>query len=93
MGSIGVGINHTYKRRGDIMVMLKQKCYAPGCSRYVVPTVFNTYTELQPWYLRLFKSPVVHVFCTEHLERITAGRLSDNDPSTNPDLDNRSGYD
>ena len=26
------------------------------------------------------------VFCPEHNERITAGRISDNDPTTNPDL-------
>ena len=52
----------------------------------VTPNKYNTYIERKPWYIMLFTKQKTHVLCPEHLERMTAGRVSDNDLKTNPDL-------
>jgi len=52
----------------------------------VTPNKYNTYIERKPRYIMLFTKPVKHVLCLEHLERMTAGRISNNNPETNPDL-------
>jgi len=52
----------------------------------VTPNKYNTYIERKPWYIMLFTKQVKHVLCAEHLERMTAGRISGNNPETNPDL-------
>ena len=64
----------------------QQQCYAPGCTKMVTPNKYNTYIEKKPWYVMLFTKQKTHVLCPEHLERMTAGRVSDNDLKTNPDL-------
>ena len=64
----------------------QQQCYAPGCNKMVTPSEYNTYIERKPWYIMLFTKQKAHVLCPEHLERMTASRVSDNDPKTNPDL-------
>ena len=67
-------------------IVKQQQCYAPGCTKMVTPNRDNTYIERKPWYIMLFTKQMAHVLCPEHLERMTASRVSDNDLKTNPDL-------
>lgn len=55
-------------------------CDAPGCNHTVILS-----PEKAKESKRLNQGRLVG-YCPEHLERLTAGRISDNDPTTNPDL-------
>lgn len=63
---------------------MKVKCDAPLCDKEFEETKENTF-KVQG-VMNMFE-PKQH-YCPEHLERITAGIISDGDPSTNPDLPN-----
>jgi len=60
-------------------------CIAPECKRKV-EVGFLSYIGM--CFGSLFRGGnfSAAVFCPEHNERITNGRVSDNDPNTNPDL-------
>jgi len=59
----------------------KYMCCAPQCSRLV--DVSRTEAARS-----IAANGRVYALCPEHLERMTAGRISDGDPATNPDLSN-----
>lgn len=54
-------------------------CQAPLCNKKVR-------VKKRSFLKRIF-GPNLPVLCPEHRERMTNGRVSDNDSSTNPDLD------
>lgn len=67
------------------MAMIKVDCSAPLCPKKVdIDSTKLFFMKLSS----LFKggSFSAAVFCPEHNERITSGKVSDGDPNTNPDL-------
>lgn len=60
-------------------------CAAPGCSKKVRTTRFELFFMKLGSLLRGGDFSAA-LFCPEHNERITAGRVDDGDPNTNPDL-------
>lgn len=67
------------------LVIMNRKVYmcdAPQCPHYGTMTRKERIRSMCQNFGR------VVYYCPEHLERITAGRISDNDPNTNPDLNN-----
>jgi len=61
-----------------------QKCDAPGCDNEVEPNEENTYRipgEMWPFNHQYY--------CPACNERETSGRVSDHDPATNPDLEEK----
>jgi hypothetical protein len=62
-----------------------RQCSAPECTKVIevgwFQHLFNCFSSL-----RLGAQFAAMYFCPEHNERITAGRISDGDPATNPDL-------
>ena len=65
---------------------MKVRCNAPGCSSMVDVNRWEQFRKKMNSLLhgRDFHAPIL---CPEHLERITSGGVSDNDPTTNPDLE------
>ena len=61
------------------------RCYAPSCDKMVTINkrqhVINEVKNL--FRFGYFLDPAL---CPEHLERVTSGKISDDDPNTNPDL-------
>ena len=64
--------------------MLKP-CSAPDCPKMVEIDAIE-YLKMEAESLLKGGDFEAFVFCPEHNERITNGRVSDNDPNTNPDL-------
>lgn len=64
---------------------MKAICWAPDCKtqidvpfkQWLVRSIYNLIFSLK-------FNPMM--FCPEHMERVSSGRISDNDPNTNPDL-------
>ena len=56
-------------------------CAAPGCDTLVVPDKNNTYVIEGTWPFLRYQH-----FCPVCNERLTSGKVSDNDSTTNPDL-------
>ena len=67
-------------RRDDEGRMVETTCIAPLCGRKVMITTAEARES------RWKNHGEVVAACPEHLERLTAGRISDGDPTTNPDL-------
>lgn len=61
------------------------KCGAPLCPNMVEIGEIE-YLKMEAESLLKGGDFAAFVFCPEHNERITNGRVSDNDPNTNPDL-------
>ena len=64
---------------------MKKQCEAPECTRKVEVSFWQVIVMM---FGSLFRggSFSAAVFCPEHNERITNGRVSDGNPDTNPDL-------
>lgn len=60
-------------------------CSAPDCKRMVKISRFELFVMKLTSLIR-GGSFTASLFCPEHNERITGGRCSDGDPTTNPDL-------
>lgn len=66
---------------------MRVTCSAPGCIRTVEVSRLQLLKD-KSYSLLHGGNFVAFYFCPEHNERITGGRVSDNDPTTNPDLEN-----
>ncbi|MBA3015476.1 MAG: hypothetical protein KKD63_16870 [Proteobacteria bacterium] len=67
-------------RRDEEERRVETTCIAPLCGRKVMITAAEVRES------RWKNHGEVVGACPEHLERLTAGRISDGDPTTNPDL-------
>ena len=65
----------TTSKKGEIVI-----CYAPLCNQKVIVSYDDAVKS------KVDNDGKVIGFCPEHLERLTSGRVSDNDPNTNSDL-------
>ena len=64
---------------------MNMTCAAPECKKIIKVTFLKYLSDCFASLAHGAQFAAMY-FCPEHQERITAGRISDGDPNTNPDL-------